>query len=65
VGEFSTSMRSVALSIVLLGMLLGSAMAAQADASVWGFIPLAGTLLFFGTLLLSTFVVVALVRKVR
>ncbi|MGL4649205.1 MAG: AarF/UbiB family protein, partial [Caldilineaceae bacterium] len=45
VGEFSTSMRSVALSIVLLGMLLGSAMAAQADASVWGFIPLAGTLL--------------------
>lgn len=65
VEKFSAAVRWMALAIVLLGMMLGSALAAQADSSVWGLIPLAASFLFFGTLVLSVLVTIRLYRALK
>ena len=57
-----TALRWMAMGVILLGMMLGSALAAQADATQWGAIPVIASFLFFGTLVLSTFVAIRLLR---
>lgn len=57
-----TAVRWMAMGMILLGMLIGSALAAHADVAQWGFVPVVGSFLFFGSLVLSTVVAVRLLR---
>jgi hypothetical protein len=65
IGQITAGIRTLALAFLLLGMLLGSALAAQADASAWGFIPLVASFLFFGTLAASTLVALRIMRALK